>query len=41
VVYDINQSSGLTVVKEPTGKTLTYSATGITHSSGASRTTTA
>ncbi|WP_257387797.1 putative Ig domain-containing protein, partial [Tahibacter caeni] len=37
VAYEIDQNAGgLKVVKEPTGKTLTYSATGIVHSSGAS-----
>ncbi|WP_386067933.1 putative Ig domain-containing protein [Tahibacter sp. UC22_41] len=36
VVYDISQSTGVTRIQEPTGKTLTYSATGITHSSGTS-----
>jgi RHS repeat-associated protein/uncharacterized repeat protein (TIGR01451 family) len=34
LVYDIDQTSGVSVIKEPGGNTLTYSATGITHSSG-------
>ncbi len=34
VVYDIDQSRGITQIKEPGGNTLTYTPSAITHSSG-------